>query len=91
MLYPRRDLCECPPDTPADIDAVRAQELIDRFVRAGAQYIFVSPVLYARGALQERKNLLLEAVSSYEKAKRLDPESASILRASASSGPEARR
>ena len=52
VLYPRRDLCECPPDTPADIDAVHAQELIDRFLRAGAQYIFVSPVLYARGALR---------------------------------------
>src|SRR3954469_12437009 len=37
--------------------------------------------LYALGALQERKNLLLEAVRSYEGAARLDPDSAAVLRA----------
>jgi murein endopeptidase len=52
VLYPRRDLCECPPDSPADVDVARAQELIDRFVRAGAEYLFVSPTLYRRGLLR---------------------------------------
>src|SRR5436305_13809044 len=37
--------------------------------------------LYALGAMQERKSLLVEAVRSYEAAKRLDPESAAVLRA----------
>lgn len=37
--------------------------------------------LFAVGALQERKNLLVEAVRSFEAAKRLDPDSAAILRA----------
>src|SRR5947209_15021925 len=37
--------------------------------------------LYALGARQERKSLLVEAARSYEAAKRLDPDSAAILRA----------
>lgn len=37
--------------------------------------------LYALGTLQERKNLLLEAVASFERARRLDPDSAAVLRA----------
>jgi hypothetical protein len=59
VLYPRRDLCECPPDTPADIDPARAQELVERFVRAGAQYVFVSPVLYRRGALRGPRGVVI--------------------------------
>src|SRR5262245_32038962 len=37
--------------------------------------------LYGLGTMQERKNLLVDAVRSYEAAKRLDPESPAILRA----------
>ena len=37
--------------------------------------------LYALGCLQERKNLLIEAVRSFEAARRLDPASPSVLRA----------
>jgi len=49
VLYPRRDLCECPPDTPADVDRVRSQELVNLFVRAGAQYVFVGQRVGLRG------------------------------------------
>jgi murein endopeptidase len=51
VLYPRTDLCECAAQSPTEVDAVHAQELIDAFVAAGAQYAFVSPVLYRRGLL----------------------------------------
>jgi hypothetical protein len=59
VLYPRTDLCECPADTPDEIDAPRAQELVDRFVRAGAQYVFVSPVLYRRGRLRGPRGVVI--------------------------------
>ncbi|HVE68680.1 MAG TPA: penicillin-insensitive murein endopeptidase [Solirubrobacteraceae bacterium] len=48
VLYPRIDGCECPAEDPEEVDTIRAQELIEAFVRAGAQYVFVSPVLYER-------------------------------------------
>jgi murein endopeptidase len=49
VLYPRRDLCECAPEAPRDVDRARAQELVDRFVSAGARYVFVGPSLRLRG------------------------------------------
>lgn len=51
VLFPRRDLCECPAEQVRDVDTVRTQELIDAFVAAGAEYVFVSPTLYRRGRL----------------------------------------
>jgi murein endopeptidase len=48
ILYPRDDGCECPADVPEEVDNARAQELVDAFVSAGAQYVFVSPLLYER-------------------------------------------
>jgi murein endopeptidase len=62
VLYPRTDLCECPADTPDEIDASRAQELVDRFVRAGAQYVFVSPALYRRGRLRGPRGVVIPLV-----------------------------
>ncbi len=52
ILYPRRDRAEIPPDTVADIDVAAAQDLVSAFVRAGARYVFVSPVLHRRGRLR---------------------------------------
>jgi len=52
VLYPRRDACECAPERVADIDVPRSQELVSAFVAAGAQYVFVSPVLWRRGLLR---------------------------------------
>ena len=52
VLYPRRDGCECAPLRVADVDVARSQRLIDAFVAAGAQYVFVSPVLWRRGRLR---------------------------------------
>ena len=43
VYYPRRDGLERPPDRPGQIDRRLAQELLDRFVAAGAQRIFVGP------------------------------------------------
>ena len=38
-----------PPDLPAQIDRASAQELVDRFVAAGAQHVFVGRGLGLRG------------------------------------------
>ena len=43
VYYPRRDGLERAPDRVAQVDRRLAQELVDRFVRAGAQYVFVGP------------------------------------------------
>jgi murein endopeptidase len=43
VFYPRRDRLERPPDRPDQIDRRLAQELVDRFVAAGARRVFVGP------------------------------------------------
>jgi murein endopeptidase len=43
VYYPRRDRRERAPDRLADIDLALAQELVDRFVAAGARFVFVGP------------------------------------------------
>ena len=43
VYYPRRDGRERPPDWAADVDRGLAQDLVDRFVRAGAIRVFVGP------------------------------------------------
>jgi murein endopeptidase len=43
VYYPRRDGRERPAAAPAQIDRALAQELVDRFVRAGAVRVFVGP------------------------------------------------
>jgi murein endopeptidase len=59
VLMPRKDLCECAPQSPDEVDAVHAQELIDAFVAAGAQYEFVSPVLYRRGLIRGPRKVVV--------------------------------
>ena len=59
VLFPRRDLCECAPQSPSDVDTAHAQELLDAFVAAGAQYLFVSPTLYRRGLLRGPRNVVI--------------------------------
>jgi murein endopeptidase len=43
ITYPRQDGLERPPLRPGQIDRVLAQELLDRFVRAGATAVFIGP------------------------------------------------
>jgi murein endopeptidase len=43
VYYPRLDRWELPPRRVAQIDRRLAQDLVDRFVRAGARYVFVGP------------------------------------------------
>jgi hypothetical protein len=43
VYYPRRDRAEVPPDKPSQVDRQLAQDLVDRFVAAGAQMAFVGP------------------------------------------------
>jgi murein endopeptidase len=43
VFYPRNDGVELPPESPDQIDHALAQDLVNRFVRAGAQYVFVGP------------------------------------------------
>jgi Penicillin-insensitive murein endopeptidase len=49
VYYPRRDGLERVPTRVAQIDRRLAQELVDRFVRAGAQYVFVGPATGLHG------------------------------------------
>jgi zinc carboxypeptidase/penicillin-insensitive murein endopeptidase len=49
IYYPRRDRRELAPRTPRQIDRRRAQDLVDRFVAAGAAKIFVGPNTGLRG------------------------------------------
>jgi hypothetical protein len=43
VYFPRRDRAERPPDTAKDVDLRLAQDLVDRFVAAGAVRVFVGP------------------------------------------------
>lgn len=43
VYYPRRDRLERAPDRLQDVDFALAQDLVDRFVAAGAQFVFVGP------------------------------------------------
>ena len=43
VYYPRKDRRERPPRTAAQVDRRLAQDLVDRFVRAGASVVFVGP------------------------------------------------
>jgi murein endopeptidase len=49
VYYPRADGREIAPEDASDIDRVRSQELVDRFLAAGAQVIFVGPNTGLRG------------------------------------------
>lgn len=49
VCYPRLDRLEQEPGSPAEIDRALAQDLVDRFVAAGAQYVFVGPRTRLRG------------------------------------------
>ena len=43
VYYPRKDRRETAPTRPAQIDRRLAQDLVDRFVAAGARFVFVGP------------------------------------------------
>jgi murein endopeptidase len=49
VYYPRRDGREQKPTRVGQVDRRLAQELVDRFVAAGAQYVFVGPHTGLRG------------------------------------------
>ena len=49
ILYPRSDRRERHPKYPSQIDRALAQDLVRRFVRAGAEYVFVGPRTGLRG------------------------------------------
>jgi hypothetical protein len=49
VYYPRKDRLERPPTKPSQIDRRLAQDLVDRFVAAGATFVFVGPNTGLRG------------------------------------------
>jgi murein endopeptidase len=49
ILYPRKDGTETRPMKPSEVDRKLAQELVDRFVAAGAVKVFVGPRLNLKG------------------------------------------
>ena len=58
LFYPREDGAELPPETIGDIDLELSADLVRRFVRAGAIYVFVGPSTgLARGGRQAGRRL----------------------------------
>jgi hypothetical protein len=49
LYYPRRDRRERPPRAPRQIDRRLAQDLLDRFVAAGAAKVFIGPATRLKG------------------------------------------
>jgi murein endopeptidase len=49
VMYPRRDGLVRAPIRPSQVDRALAQDLVDRFLRAGAVKLFVGPHLHLRG------------------------------------------
>ena len=49
ILYPRKDGTETRAMKPGDVDRELAQDLVDRFVAAGAVKVFVGPHLHLKG------------------------------------------
>jgi murein endopeptidase len=49
ILYPRKDGTETRPTRPSQVDRKLSQELVDRFVEAGATRVFVGPRLNLKG------------------------------------------
>jgi murein endopeptidase len=49
VLYPRKDGTEQRAAKPSEVDRTLAQELVDRFVAAGAVKVFVGPHLHLKG------------------------------------------
>jgi murein endopeptidase len=49
IYYPRRDERERPPTRPSQVDLELSQRLVDMFVAAGAEKVFVGPSLDLRG------------------------------------------
>lgn len=49
VMYPRKDGRRAAPRTPGDVDRRLAQELVDRFLEAGAVKLYVGPHLRLRG------------------------------------------
>jgi hypothetical protein len=49
VYYPRHDRRELPVATPVQIHRQLAQDLVDRFVRAGARHVFIGPNTRLRG------------------------------------------
>jgi hypothetical protein len=49
VLYPRTDRAEAAPGRPSDVDRGLAQALVDTFVAAGVQFVFVGQHLGLRG------------------------------------------
>jgi murein endopeptidase len=49
VMYPRRDGLLRAPIRPSQVDRALAQDLVDRFLRAGAAKLFVGPHLHLRG------------------------------------------
>ena len=58
VYYPRLDGQELGPARPAQVDRVLAQELVTRFVRAGAVNVFVGPRVGLRGPKRKVERLI---------------------------------
>lgn len=59
LYYPRLDRAERPPDAVEQIDRRLSQDLVDRFVAAGAQLVFIGPRTGLRGPPGRVQELVL--------------------------------
>jgi murein endopeptidase len=59
VWYPRLDGLERRPSRVRQIDRLRAQDLVNRFVAAGAKYVFVGPHTHLRGPRRVVRRLVL--------------------------------
>ena len=58
VYYPRRDRAERPPLSVSEIDRRLAQDLVDRFVAAGAELVYVGPNTGFTGPRRRRAGAL---------------------------------
>jgi murein endopeptidase len=58
VLYPRRDHRELVAYYPSQVDERLSQDLVNRFVRAGAKYVFVGPHLRLKGPRRKVQRLI---------------------------------
>jgi murein endopeptidase len=58
VYYPRKDGLETAPRRPSQVDQRLAQDLVNRFVRAGAVYVFVGPRLSLKGPRRTVQKLI---------------------------------
>ena len=86
ILYPRKDGTEARATKPSQVDRELAQDLVDRFVAAGAVKVFVGPHLNLKGP----KNVVVPLIYHDDHLHVADSLDATLVRAARATGVLAR-